>query len=162
LRESNEKLEQNVEMRTSELARKALDLEESNIALKVLLKQREQDRREMKESVTHNIRAMVFPNLDRMTHGGLSREQLLARLREIKSCLENVASPAPRSLSGKGLSPAEIRIAEMIKTGKSNKEIAELLSISDGTVRTHRERIRKKLRLTNQKTNLQTYLNSLQ
>jgi PAS domain S-box-containing protein len=106
LRESNEKLEQNVEMRTSELARKALDLEESNIALKVLLKQREQDRKEIQESVTHNIRELVFPNLDRMAHGILSREQLHARLREIKGCLENVVSPAPRSLSGKGLSPA--------------------------------------------------------
>jgi len=162
LRESNEKLEQHVAMRTSELVQKAEDLKESNIAMKVLLKHREQDRAEIQESVTHNIRELVFPNLDRMEHGIFSKEQLNARIREIKNCLENVISPSPRSLFGKGLSPAEIRIAEMIRAGKSTKEIAHLLSISDGTVRTHRERIRKKLGLTNQKTNLQTYLHSLQ
>jgi PAS domain S-box-containing protein len=161
LRESNEKLEQHVAMRTVELVQKAEDLKESNIAMKVLMKHREQDRTEIQESVTHNIRELVFPNLDRMEHGIASKEQLNACIREIKNCLENVISPSPRSLSGKGLSPAELRIAEMIRAGKSTKEIADLLSISHGTVRTHRERIRKKLGLTNQKTNLQTYLHSL-
>ncbi len=158
LREWNEKLEQNVAMRTSELVQKAKDLEESNIALKVLLRHREEDRTEIQESVTHNIKELVFPHLDRMEHSVVTKEQLDAFIREIRSTLENVISPFPSFLSGKGLSPAEVRIAEMIKAGKSNKEIADLLSISDGTVRVHRERIRKKLGLTNQKTNLQAYL----
>ncbi|MFZ0942674.1 MAG: PAS domain-containing protein [Syntrophobacteraceae bacterium] len=162
LREWNEKLEQHVEMRTSELVEKAKDLEESNIALKVLLRHREEDKTEIQESVTHNIKELVFPHLDRMEHSVVTKEQLNACIGEIKSTLENVISPFPSFLSGKGLSPAEVRIAEMIRAGKSNKEIADLLSISDGTVRVHRERIRKKLGLTNQKTNLQTYLHSLQ
>jgi PAS domain S-box-containing protein len=161
LRESNERLEQHVAMRTSELVQKAEDLKESNIAMRVLLKHWEQDRTEIQESVTHNIRELVFPNLDRIEQGISSSEQLNALIREIRNCLENVISPSPRSLSGKGLSPAEIRVAEMIRAGRSTKEIAHLLSISHGTVRTHRERIRKKLALTNQKTNLQTYLHSL-
>jgi DNA-binding CsgD family transcriptional regulator len=162
LRESNEKLEQHVAMRTSELVQKAKDLEESYITLKVLMGRREEDRTEIRESVTHNIKELVFPHLDRMEHSDLTKEQLDAFVREIKSTLENVISPFPSFLSGKGLSPAEVRIAEMIRAGKSNKEIADLLSISDGTVRVHRERIRKKLGLTNQKANLQTYLHSLQ
>jgi PAS domain S-box-containing protein len=162
LRESNEKLEQHVAMRTSELVQKTKDLEESNIALEVLLRRREEDRTEIQDSVTHNIKELVFPHLDRMEHSVLTKEQLDTCIREIKSTLENVISPFPGFLSGKGLSPAEVRIAEMIRAGKSNKEIADLLSISDGTVRVHREHIRKKLELTNQKTNLQTYLQSLQ
>ena len=162
LRESNENLEQHVAMRTLELVQKAKDIEESNTALRVLLKHREQDKTEIQESVTHNIMELVFPHLDRMEYGNLSKEQLNAAVREIKSALKNVISPFPRSLSGWGLSPAEIRIAAMVRAGKSNKEIAEVLSISDGTVRTHRERIRKKLQLTNRKTNLQAYLDTLQ
>ncbi|MGO8945596.1 MAG: PAS domain-containing protein [Syntrophobacteraceae bacterium] len=158
LREWNEELEQHVAMRTSELVQKAKDLEESNIALKFLLRHREEDKTEIQESVTHNIKELVFPHLDRMEHGVVTKEQFNASIREIRSTLENVISPFPSFLSGKGLSPAEVRIAEMIRAGKSNKEIADLLSISDGTVRVHRERIRKKLGLTNQKTNLQTYL----
>jgi len=158
LREWNEELEQHVAMRTSELVQKAKDLEESNIALKFLLRHREEDKTEIQETVTHNIKELVFPHLDRVEHGVVTKEQLIACIREIRSTLENVISPFPSFLSGKGLSPAEVRIAEMIRAGKSNKEIADLLSISDGTVRVHRERIREKLGLTNQKTSLQAYL----
>jgi len=162
LRESNENLEQRVALRTSELAQKAKDLEESNIALRVLMRQREQDRNEIEKSMTFNIRELVFPHLDQMEYTVQSKEQLNVLIREIRSILDNVVSPFPRTMSGTGLSPAEVRVAEMIRAGKSNKEIANLLSISDGTVRVHRERIRKKLGLTNQKTNLQSYLGSLQ
>jgi PAS domain S-box-containing protein len=161
LREANENLEQHVKMRTSELAQKAKDLEDSNTALRVILRHREEDRNEIRESLTYNIRELVFPHLDQMEYNIQSKEQLNVRIREIRSILDTVISPFPRFLSDTGLSPAEVRIAEMIRAGKSNKEIADLLSISDGTVRVHRERIRKKLGLTNQKTNLQTYLRSL-
>jgi DNA-binding CsgD family transcriptional regulator len=89
-----------------------------------------------------------------MEHSVLSKEQLNTCIREIKSTFENGVSPFMQFLSGKGLSPTEIRIAEMIRAGKINKEIADLLSISEGTVRTHREHIREKLGLTNQKNNL--------
>lgn len=148
-------------MRTSELVQKAKEIEESNIALSVLLRRMEQDRSEIRESVNLNIRELLFPHLDRMEQGVLSKEQLNACIREIKSIFESCVSPFTQFLSGKGLSPTEIRIAEMIREGKINKEIADLISISAGTVRTHRERIRNKLGLTNQKTNLQTYLQSL-
>ena len=161
LRESNAKLEQHVAMRTSELVQKAKEIDESNIALSVLLRRMEQDRSEIQECVNLNIRELLFPHLDRMEQGVLSKEQLDACIREIKSIFESCVSPFTQFLSGKGLSPTEIRIAEMIREGKINKEIADLISISTGTVRTHRERIRNKLGLTNQKTNLQTYLQSL-
>ena len=162
LRESNEELERHVAMRTSELVQKAKDLEEANIALKVLLKHRELDRAEIQGSVTGNIKELVSPHLNRMEHGVLSREQLNSCIREIRSIFENGVSPFAQFLSGKGLSPAEVRIAEMIRAGKINKEIAQSISISEGTVRTHRERIRSKLGLSNQKLNLRVYLEAHQ
>jgi DNA-binding CsgD family transcriptional regulator len=161
LRKSNETLEQHVKIHTSELVKKAKDLEESNIALKVLLRQRDHDRAEIQDSLTHNIRELICPHLDQMEQRVLSKEELDASIREIRGALDNLTSFFPRFLSSQGLSPAEVRIAEMIRTGKNNKEIAELLSISDGTVRVHREHIRNKLGLKNRKINLESFLNSL-
>ncbi|MGA2938917.1 MAG: PAS domain S-box protein [Syntrophobacteraceae bacterium] len=159
---AKQELEVRVSERTAELVEQARALEESNVALKVLLSHRDRDRKEIEDSITHNIRNLVFPHLERIGQGVLSGEQLKNCSNEIKKILENVISPAPGRLSSAGLSPTEVRIAEMIRSGKSNKEIADLLSISDGTVRKHREHIRKKLGLTNKKSNLQTFLHSLQ
>jgi len=162
LRKSKQDLEQKVAICTSELIEKSKLLEESNVTLRVLQRHREEDRAEIQDSVTHNVRKLVFPNLDQMEHGILSKEQLNVCIRDIRNTLEKIISPFPRSMHRMGLTPSETRIAEMIRAGKSNKEIAELFSISDGTLRTHRERIRRKLGLTNRKINLQTYLHSLQ
>lgn len=47
------------------------------------------------------------------------------------------------------LSPRESNILELLSTGKSNKEIAEVLEISDKTVRNYISNIFKKLNVTN-------------
>ena len=52
------------------------------------------------------------------------------------------------------LTPAELRVAYQIRQGKTSKEIAEILSISETTVQWHRKNIRKKLKLTNTDENL--------
>lgn len=161
LKSLNEQLETRVEKRTAELAAKTARLEDANVALRVLLEQREVDRIEIQESFLHNIKNLLFPQLETLEQKVLSRDKIDAAIREIKRVLENIISARPRSLSKIGLSSTEIRIAEMIRTGKSTKEIADLLSVSDGTVRTYRDRIRKKLELINKKTNLHAYLNSL-
>jgi DNA-binding NarL/FixJ family response regulator len=53
---------------------------------------------------------------------------------------------AQREISGI-LTPREVEIARSIGTGKSNKEIADALFISEGTVKTHLHRIYEKLHL---------------
>ncbi|MCP4580121.1 MAG: helix-turn-helix transcriptional regulator [candidate division Zixibacteria bacterium] len=59
------------------------------------------------------------------------------------------------------LSPREIEICSMIKNGATSKEIAETLSISVLTVNKHRERIRKKLVISNKGINLTSFLKKL-
>jgi two-component system, NarL family, response regulator len=52
---------------------------------------------------------------------------------------------AERTMAGPALSPREIEVLALIAEGKSNKEIASLLFISEGTVKTHVLSIHEKL-----------------
>ena len=63
--------------------------------------------------------------------------------------------PTPRFAR---FTPTEIRVANLIKEGKTNKEMADVLLISKNTVLYHRHNIRKKLKLTNTAINLRTHL----
>ncbi len=58
------------------------------------------------------------------------------------------------------LTPSEIQIADLIKQGKTSKEIASILNISPNAVAFHRGNLRKKLGLSNKKVNLRTYLHT--
>ena len=59
------------------------------------------------------------------------------------------------------LTPKEIRIANLIKQGKTNKEIAEIMGLSVRTIEFHRTKIRSKFGLKNGKDNLQAHLLAL-
>jgi DNA-binding CsgD family transcriptional regulator len=56
----------------------------------------------------------------------------------------------------------EIRVASLIKEGKTNKEIGELLCLSLNTVKVHRYNLRSKLALKGKKINLRSHLLSLE
>jgi DNA-binding CsgD family transcriptional regulator len=55
-----------------------------------------------------------------------------------------------------------MKIAGLIRQGKTTKEMASVLNLSSRTVETHRKNIRKKLGLRDRKANLRTKLLSLQ
>lgn len=56
------------------------------------------------------------------------------------------------------LSPRELDICELIREGKSSKEISSVLNVSTLTIHKHRESIRIKLQLKNRSTNLSSFL----
>lgn len=154
--------EESLQKRERELEAKTCSLEEINTTLKVLLRQREHDKDELEDNVLSNIKQLVIPYI-----GKLKKSRIEAREADyvsiIESNLKNIVSPFSNKLSSKylNLTPMEIQIANLIKEGKTSKEIAEIVNSSTGTVEFHRENIRHKLNLKNKKTNLRSYLLTL-
>lgn len=155
--------ERHLKQREHDLHSKAHDLEEANIALKVLLEHREQDKRELEEQFRLNLARQVVPYIDHLKHTALDTRQK-TYIEIIESHLHTIVSPFFQRLSALHLllTPQEVQVAALIKDGKTSKEIAEVLSISVNTVDFHRKNIRKKLGLNKKKTNLRSYLLALQ
>ena len=145
--------------REKELKTKTYDLEEVNAALRVLLKRRDEDKKELEDKVCSNIKELVRPYLDKLRKSGLHERQE-GYLDILEENLDDVISPFSRSLSSWYLNftPAEIQVANLVRNGKTTKEIAELLNLSCETIDSHRKSIRKKIGISNKKANLRTHL----
>jgi PAS domain S-box-containing protein len=135
------------------------ELEEVNTALRVLLKRREEDKTELEEKILSNVKELVAPCLERLRNTGLNAKQA-AHVETLESNLTDIISPFAHRLSSKylNLTPTEIQIADLIKEGRTTKEIAELLNSSSRTIEFHRNNIRKKIGIVNRKTNLRSHL----
>ena len=142
---------------------RTVNLEEANTALKVLLKRTEVDKCELEEKIVHNINKSIEPYLEKLKKMKLD-SRASAYVNIVESNINNIVSPLMRSLSTKflKLTPTEIRIANLIAQGKTTKEIAEIFNLSPRTIEFHRDNIRKKLNIKKKRTNLRTYLLSLQ
>jgi len=147
----------------TELKIQSQHLQEVNSALKVLLKQRDKDKKELHESVVANVKELVAPCLAKLSQSKLDERQK-SYISLAKANLDDIISPFIGNLSSKylKLTPSEIQVANLIKHGKTTKEIAEVLCLSIETVKFHRKNIRKKIGINNRKANLRTYLSSIQ
>ena len=147
----------------NELNQKTSNLEEVNAALRVLLEQRERDKTELEEKVLYNIQKLVVPHLDALKNSGLDAKQN-AQIDIMESNLNDIISPFSRTLSLKymSLTHTEIQVANLIKQGRTSKQIADSFNLSSKTVEEHRKNIRKKLGIRNSKTNLRTHLLTVQ
>jgi len=154
--------EQKLRKRERELKRKTNSLQEVNTAMKVLLDQREQDRREVEEMILNNVKELLAPYLEKLKKTKLNEVQA-AHVRVLETNLDNIISPFLKNLHAKhlNLTPKEIRVASLIKEGRTTKEIADLLGMSVAAVEFHRNNIRKKLGLRNKKANLVSHLASM-
>jgi len=148
--------------REAELRDKTRDLEELNAALRVLLKQRGEDRTELENNVISGLNKLVMPSIEKLKRSPL-KESDMTCLYIIESHLKNITSSFVRKLSSEHLklTPRELQIAGLIREGRMTKEIADFMNISLATIEIHRYHIRKKLGLTGGKTNLRTFLSSL-
>ena len=147
--------------RRAELETKTISLEEANTALKVLLKQRENDKTELEEKVLLNVRELVLPYLEKIKKKKMDQKQR-AYVNILESNLDDIVSPFVHGLSSKliKLSPTELQVTNLVKQGKTTKEIAGIMNLATSTIDFHRNNIRKKFGIRNKKTNLRTYLAS--
>jgi PAS domain S-box-containing protein len=151
-----------LQMREQELEAQTKSLEDLNAALRVLLEKGGQDKKDLEERTVLNVQELVLPYLDRLLLQCCDYTQR-ETLKVIRSNLVDIISPFGRALSlgFSRLTHREIEIANLIKEGMTSKEIASLLHVSERTVTTHRDNIRKKIGLKSQKANLRTYLLSI-
>ncbi|MFH1350018.1 MAG: response regulator [Pseudomonadota bacterium] len=148
--------------RKAELQTRTEELKEVNSALRVLLKRREEDKAELEEKVLSNMRIVACPYLEKLKQSGLNDKQM-TYLNLLESNINDIVSPMVRELSSSylDLTPTEIQTANLIKQGKTTKEISAILNLSENTIMSHRYKIRSKLGLLKKKMNLQTFLQSL-
>ncbi len=162
LRNNKNHLEQLVQERTDNLRKTNQRLEETNIALKVVLKQMEQKEKNDKEIFLTNIKQSIMPYIHQLeeTNPGKEQKRLLDQL---KKNIHQIASPLISRLSSKylNLTPMEIKVAALVKDGVVNKDIAQIMNVSLNTITSHRYKIRTKLGLKNKNANLRSYLLSI-
>lgn len=145
--------------REKELEVKTRNLEEVNVALNVLLEKRDQDKTNLEENMMFNLKELIDPCLEKLKNTGLGeRQKTLVGI--LESNLNEIMLPFSRNLASGylKLTPSEIQVANLVKLGKTTKEIADLLNLSGRTIESHRENIRKKLGIKHKKANLRTYL----
>ncbi len=148
-------LEKKVEERT-------ITIEEYNAALKLMLRKENEIKEELEQKILSNVKGLVLPQVEKLKTSSLdSRQKEFIDILETN--LNDIISPFLHSLTSTflGLSPGEIEVAGYIKYGKTTKEIAEILNLSDRTIEFHRANIRKKLGIQNKKVGLRSQLLSI-
>ena len=158
LRQSEKRLDAKIELEA-----KNKELEALNTALNYLLEKRKSDEINFKEQVAANMRHLVYPFLEKIESRPLD-SQLKALVNAVRFNLEQITDPFSKTFSSVryGLTPTEIRVADLIRQGEKSKDIAKILGVSFKTVESHRERIRKKFGLAHQKKNLRSFLLSIE
>ena len=132
-------------------------LNEKNIALKEILTHLQEEKMKLKQEIARNVDQVLMPALNKMINEDGSVNKVYYDL--LKKSLQELAYSTGGILhTYSKLSPREVEVCSLIKNGATSKEIARTLNISLVTVNKHRERIRKKLVISNKNINLTSYL----
>ena len=108
-----------------------------------------------------NVKKLAIPYVGKLKKSNLNETQITL-IDVIESSLHEIVSPFSLKLSSEsfGLTPTEIKVADLIRQGNGSKEVATIRNLAHKTVERHRGNIRNKLGIKNKKINLQTHLNS--
>ena len=136
-------------------------LEQANEARKLLIGQISDQQERLEKGISRNLNAMVWPILDQLRAEKLPESSRLL-LQSLEFNLRSIFSSFdPGRIPGADLlTPREIRVCELVRSGLSSKEAAEIMGIALATVETHRANIRKKLGSLGLRGNLSTQLRS--
>ena len=151
--------EEDREKLIQELSNQSQKLEELYSALKTLIANREKEFEDLEEKIAFNLKSLVIPYMEKLSRSHLNSDSriyldiALSNLNDIFSSFGSILSSKKYSFT-----PRELEVTDLVRQGKSNKEIAEILHISVRSVESHRRWIRRKLGLRGKNVNLRTYL----
>ena len=133
---------------------------ETNNALSVLARNIDRDKKLLEKKIYETTRINIIPIIKEL-QGDKNCQKCMADLELLKTYLNDIV-PYPNDHHDIiiSLTDQEMRVAVMIKKGLTSQKIANMLHISLPTVKTHRKKIRKKLKIKNSKINLVSYLRS--
>jgi len=151
-----------VEAARAESARSARSVRRLNDAMKALLTQLQEEKKDLEDRILNNFRLTVEPIIEHLRASNLPDVQRHL-LETLDFGLRNITSYFGINISryGSNLSPREVHICQMIREGKGSRAIAEAMGLAYQTVIVHRKNIRRKLGLKRQKKNLATYLRQM-
>ena len=137
------------------------ELEIKNQALLEVLKLIDVEKKQMQKNVKCNSEKLLIPLIKKLKMKEESAEKRVYDV--LENNLKKLTSDFGVKISDDRfkLTPREIGICDLIKSGLESKDISQFLNVSTRTIETHRKNIRKKLRLHNKNVNLVSYLQSL-
>jgi PAS domain S-box-containing protein len=145
---------------THRLSEKHREVIRKNVALSEVLKHLEQEKIAFRHEVSANLENLLRPliarlesNAGKLTPDDVDKVRVgLQRIigEEIDEFQNNLAK----------LTPRELDVCELIKKGRTTKEIADEPSVSSETIHKHRQTIRKKLQIDRRGLSLASYLRS--
>jgi DNA-binding CsgD family transcriptional regulator len=135
-------------------------LREANTALRTVLAKIDEEKREMGRDIHANVEKVLLPILQALALEVPAAKRAYVDL--LRANLDEITAPFTKRLSAAfhALTPTEVAVCHMIRSGLRTKEIARLRGISPATVNRHREHVRRKLGLARRGLNLTTYLQS--
>jgi len=166
LRYYRDQLKKRVTERTAELEELGEELREEIVrrghveeALRVLIGGMENKMREDRDRVSQNLELRIRPLLDQLKTEDLSERASLL-VTGIETHLAGALSTFEQSISGLAdkLTPSELRVCELIRSGLTTEQIAHILNVTAATVSFHRSSARKKLNLAGSDQDLTTFL----
>ena len=141
------------------LRREQVVFVQKNVALNEVLLHLEQDKKKYRHEISSNLDNRLRPMLHRLhDQGRLGRRELDMLERGLDEVTGKDINQFKNNVQK--LTPRELDILEMIRAGRSSKQIAEALDLSSQTVHKHRQSIRRKLQIDHRDTNLATFLRS--
>jgi PAS domain S-box-containing protein len=151
-----------LEAKENELKQKNRSLEDANTALNVLMKKVEEYRTVYEEALRDNLNKVAMPYLQRAKEK-IKDKAAVEQLRLLEDSLSSIFAPYAHSLAAEfpRLTSSEIDVANFIVQGKRTKEIADVLNVTPKAIEVHRNNLRRKFGLTNQKAGLRAHLLSL-
>jgi PAS domain S-box-containing protein len=146
----------------STLSEKKREIQNLNAALKVLIDHQESEKKDQDHNLVISLKKTIFPYLDKIKTGKIdiaSRtylSMLELNLNDLISSLPNTAASQMQNLTF-----TETQVVDLIRQGKTSKEIAAMLNVSTAAISFHRHNLRKKMGLVKKKTTLRSYLQAL-